>query len=75
MRDPMRSDVRIIKVTAPVIAIHGKQDPVIPVSSARELLGKVTSNSRLIEVDGDHFSILGEADVEVEEFFRRAVAP
>jgi fermentation-respiration switch protein FrsA (DUF1100 family) len=75
MRDPMRSDVRIAKVKAPVIAIHGKQDPVIPVSSARELIGRVTSKSRLIEVDGDHVSIHGEADAEVEEFFRRAVAP
>jgi pimeloyl-ACP methyl ester carboxylesterase len=62
-------------VKAPVIAIHGKQDPVISVSSARELIAKVTSNSRLIEVDGDHVSILGEADVEAEEFFRLAVAP
>jgi fermentation-respiration switch protein FrsA (DUF1100 family) len=70
MRDRMRSDLRIARVTVPVIAIHGKQDPVIPVSSARELTGKVTSNSRLIEVDGDHVSILGVADTEFEEFFR-----
>jgi uncharacterized protein len=75
MRDPMRSDLRITRVKAPVIAIHGKQDPVIPISSARELIGKVTSNSRLIEVDGDHVSIPGEADAEAEEFFRLAVAP
>jgi fermentation-respiration switch protein FrsA (DUF1100 family) len=75
MRDPMRSDLRVARVKAPVIAIHGKQDPVISVSSARELIAKVTSNSRLIEVDGDHVSILGEADVEAEEFFRLAVAP
>jgi uncharacterized protein len=45
MRDPMRSDLRVARVKAPVIAIHGKQDPVIPVSSARELIAKVTSNS------------------------------
>jgi len=70
MRDPMHSDTRIVNVKAPIIAVHGKQDPIIPVSSARELIGKVTSNSRLIEVDGDHVSILGEADAEVEEFFR-----
>jgi fermentation-respiration switch protein FrsA (DUF1100 family) len=75
MRDPMRSDVRVARVKAPVIAIHGKQDPVIPASAARDLIAKVTSNSRLIEVDGDHVSILGEADVEVEEFFRHTVAP
>lgn len=75
MRDPMRSDVRIANVKVPILAIHGKQDPVIPVSSARDLIGKATSNSRLIEVDGDHVSILGEADVKVEEFFRRAVLP
>jgi hypothetical protein len=29
----------------------------------------------LIEVNGDHVSILGEADVEVEEFFRHILAP
>jgi hypothetical protein len=34
------------------------------------LIPKVTSNSRLIEVDGDHVSILGVADADVEEFFR-----
>lgn len=64
MRDPMRSDVRIVDVKAPIIAIHGKQDPVIPLSSARELIAKVASNSRLIEVPGDHVPILGGADVE-----------
>ena len=75
MRDPMRSDIRIVNVKVPIIAVHGKQDPIIPASSARELIGKVTSNSRLLEVDGDHVSILGKADAEAEEFFRRAVAP
>jgi uncharacterized protein len=74
MRDPMRSDLRIARVKAPVIAIHGRQDPVIPLSSARGLIAKATRNSRLIEIDGDHVSILGEADAELEEFFRRAVA-
>jgi hypothetical protein len=29
----------------------------------------------LIEVDGDHVSILDEAVAEVEEFFWRSVAP
>jgi uncharacterized protein len=75
MRDPMRSDLRVARVKAPVIAIHGKQDPVIPASAARDLIAKVTSNSRLIEVNGDHVSILGEADLEVEEFFRHILAP
>jgi fermentation-respiration switch protein FrsA (DUF1100 family) len=70
MRDPMRSDMRIVNVKAPIIAAHGKQDPVIPVAAAKELIPKVTSNSRLIEVDGDHVSILGVADADVEEFFR-----
>jgi fermentation-respiration switch protein FrsA (DUF1100 family) len=74
MRDPMRSDVRIVNVKAPIIAVHGKQDPVIPISAAKELFAKVTSNSRLIEIDRDHVSILGHADKVAEEFFRRAVA-
>jgi uncharacterized protein len=72
MRDPMRSDLRIGKITAPILAIHGKQDPVIPVAAARDLISKAAPSSRLIEVNGDHVSILGMADDEAEAKFRTA---
>jgi fermentation-respiration switch protein FrsA (DUF1100 family) len=75
MRDPMRSDKRIARVKAPIIAIHGKQDPVIPLSSARELMAHAGTTARLIEVDGDHVSILGQADAEVEELLRSQSRP
>jgi fermentation-respiration switch protein FrsA (DUF1100 family) len=70
MRDPMRSDVRIRGVKAPIIAIHGTYDPVIPIASARELMALAGTKARLIEVDGDHVSILGHADAEIEASFR-----
>jgi fermentation-respiration switch protein FrsA (DUF1100 family) len=68
--DPMRSDLRIGAVRAPILAIHGQQDPVIPITSARELMARVPANARLIEVTGDHDSIVGMADAEAEEQFR-----
>jgi fermentation-respiration switch protein FrsA (DUF1100 family) len=70
MRDPMRSDLRIGQVRAPILAVHGKQDPVIPVASAREIIAKASPSSHLVEVDGDHVSILGQADEEAEPKFR-----
>ncbi len=59
MPDLMRSDLRIGVVRVPILAIHGQQDSVIPIISARELMARVLANARLIEVDGDHESIVG----------------
>ena len=74
MRDPMRSDLRIGKVEAPILAIHGRQDTIIPLASAQALFDKAPSTSRLIEVNGDHISIFGQIDEVAEPTFRQACA-
>jgi fermentation-respiration switch protein FrsA (DUF1100 family) len=37
MRDPFRSDLRIARVSAPLLIMHGGQDPVIPIGFGERL--------------------------------------
>lgn len=37
MQDDFRSDLAIVKVRAPVLMLHGEDDPIIPIASARDL--------------------------------------
>jgi uncharacterized protein len=70
VRDPMRSDLRISAVKAPIWAVHGRRDAVVPIASGRALIARASEGARFIELAGDHVSILGQADAEAEAFFR-----
>jgi fermentation-respiration switch protein FrsA (DUF1100 family) len=55
MKDQFRSDLRIGKVTAPVLVLHGERDQVVPVALGERLYGLITAPKRLVRIPGaDH---------------------
>jgi uncharacterized protein len=55
MKDQFRSDLRIGKVTAPVLILHGERDEVIPIASGERLYALITSPKRFVRFrDGHH---------------------
>jgi hypothetical protein len=52
MRDPFRSDLAIVNVHAPVPMLHGEQDPIIPIASARKLFELAHEPKQFIAVPG-----------------------
>ncbi len=58
MRDPFHSDERIGRVTAPLLIVHGTDDPVIPFDFGRSLFDLANQPKAFITVDGaGHLSI------------------
>ena len=70
LRDTYRSDLRIRDVTAPVLIVQGRDDPVVPAKLAIALAAAAGSGARIAVIAGDHVSILGVRDSEAESFFR-----
>jgi uncharacterized protein len=70
LRDTYRSDLRIRDVTAPVLIVQGRDDPVVPAKLAIALAAAAGSGARIAVIAGDHVSILGVQDSEAEAFFR-----
>jgi len=58
MKDQFRSDLRIGKVTAPVLILHGDRDRVVPISSGERLYALVQAPKRFV-----HFSAAGHEDL------------
>jgi dipeptidyl aminopeptidase/acylaminoacyl peptidase len=55
MKDQFRSDLRIGKVKAPVLILHGERDTVIPIGSGERLYGLIKSPKRFARFhDGGH---------------------
>jgi fermentation-respiration switch protein FrsA (DUF1100 family) len=59
MKDQFRSDLRVAKVTAPVLILHGDQDNVVPISSGQLLYKLITSPKRFVRVAGGGHENLG----------------
>lgn len=70
LMDTYRSDTRIAKAGQPVLIVHGREDPVIPLKLARKLADRAGPRARLDILDGDHVSILGMQDTDAEARFR-----
>jgi fermentation-respiration switch protein FrsA (DUF1100 family) len=55
MKDQFRSDLRIGKVTAPVLVMHGGRDSVVPIASGERLFDLVAAPKRFVRFpDGEH---------------------
>src|SRR5689334_13366034 len=55
MRDQFRSDERIAKVTAPVLILHGKQDPIVPFAMGEQLFELTRAPKHIVRfLDGGH---------------------
>jgi hypothetical protein len=50
MRDQFRSDLRIGKVRAPMLVVHGENDTVVPISLGERLYGLVRMPKRFVRV-------------------------
>jgi len=55
IKDPFRSDVRIGKVTAPVLVLHGERDSVVPIALGEQLYALINAPKRFLRFpDGGH---------------------
>lgn len=70
LRDTWQSDRRISANGAPVLIIHGDDDPVIPTKFAKALATAAGPETRFVVLPGDHVSILGSRDAQAESQFR-----
>jgi fermentation-respiration switch protein FrsA (DUF1100 family) len=81
MKDQFRSDERIGRVTAPVLAIHGERDRVVPIRFGERLYGMIRSPKRFVRLkDGDHEGLdvhgaLDEAKKFMGEQFSAGLPP
>ncbi|HEV2157893.1 alpha/beta hydrolase [Bradyrhizobium sp.] len=55
VRDPFHSDQRIARVTAPLLIVHGAQDPTIPVAFGEKLFALAHEPKQFVRIpDGGH---------------------
>jgi fermentation-respiration switch protein FrsA (DUF1100 family) len=59
MKDQFRSDLRVDKVTAPVLIVHGDRDRVVPIASGQALYRLITSPKRFVRIAGGGHENLG----------------
>jgi len=52
MKDQFRSDLRIGKVTAPVLVLHGERDNVVPFALGERLYALINSPKRFVRLQG-----------------------
>jgi hypothetical protein len=59
MKDQFRSDLRVDKVTAPALVVHGENDAVVPVTLGEQLYGMIRSPKRFERIAGAGHDDLG----------------
>src|SRR5882757_11043939 len=59
MKDQFRSDLRIGKVTAPVLVLHGERDTVVPIGLAERLYALITAPKRFVRIPTGGHNDLG----------------
>ena len=73
MKDQFRSDLRIARVTAPVLIMHGDADGVIPITFGQRLFAMIPGKKRMVRFPGgghndlDAFGASGVAIKFIEE--------
>ena len=69
MKDQFRSDLRIGKVTAPVLVLHGERDNIVPMALAERLYGLINAPKRFVRFPGIGHNDLGAEAVEAAKQF------
>jgi len=69
MKDQFRSDLRIGKVMAPVLVLHGERDGVVPIALAERLYGLIKTPKRFVRFAGVGHNDLGGQAVEAARQF------
>ncbi|MET0631580.1 MAG: alpha/beta hydrolase, partial [Xanthobacteraceae bacterium] len=59
MKDQFRSDLRIGKVTAPVLMLHGDRDNIIPIALGQRLYALINAPKRFVRFPGGGHENLG----------------
>src|SRR5690606_11719602 len=59
MKDTFRSDLRIAKVTAPLLILHGGRDTVVPIAQGERLFALANEPKRIVR-----FPDAGHSDVD-----------
>ena len=70
MKDQFRSDLRVSKVTAPVLVIHGENDFVVPITLGKRLYGLIQAPKHFVCVAGAGHNDLGARAVAAAKQFR-----
>ena len=69
MKDQFRSDLRVSKVTAPVLVVHGEDDTIVPVAVGERLCGLIRAPKRFVRVAGAGHNDLGAHAVAAAKRF------
>jgi len=69
MKDQFRSDLRVGKVTAPVLVVHGENDAVVPVTLGDRLYGLIRAPKRFVRIAGAGHDDLGARAVAAAKQF------
>jgi uncharacterized protein len=69
MKDQYRSDLRIGKVTAPVLVLHGERDDIVPIAQGERLYELITAPKRFVRIPGGGHNDLGARAVEAAKQF------
>ena len=69
MKDQFHSDLRIGKVTAPVLVLHGERDDIVPMALAERLYGLINAPKRFVRFAGVGHNDLGAQAVEAAKQF------
>ena len=69
MKDQFRSDLRVGKVTAPVLVVHGENDAIVPVTLGERLYGLIRAPKQFVRVAGAGHNDLGDQAVAAAKQF------
>jgi len=69
MKDQFRSDLRIGKVAAPVLILHGDRDDIVPIALAERLYGLTNAPKRFVRMAGVGHNDVGAQAVEAARQF------
>jgi fermentation-respiration switch protein FrsA (DUF1100 family) len=69
MKDQFRSDLRIAKVTAPILIMHGERDDVVPIAFGERLYNLAKSPKRFVRLAGGHSNLGGFGATEAVKTF------
>ena len=69
LKDQFRSDLRIGKVTAPVLVVHGEDDAIVPVTLGERLYSLIRAPKRFVRIAGAGHNDLGAQAVAAAKQF------
>jgi len=76
MQDQFRSDLRIGKVTVPVLVLHGEQDTIVPIALGERLYEMIRSPKRFVRFPGvGHENFGPEAITAARAFLTEKMGP